>query len=177
LKNIYIQVVKIWKLICNTELKIFTHTQIVKILKTSPYNTNTLQLYLSLKELLDNPTKYPDFENLSYWQTRFDNAIAIAVFFAWIKVNFFIHIWTFFFMSVFNRDIYNSSPFLLYKIAKNALLGLITFCLVLIKILSYKELSFKFYFVTKHYWVNEVNFFIHIWTFFFMSDIKGDTMV
>jgi hypothetical protein len=39
-----------------------------------------------LKELLDNPNKYPDFENLSYWQTRFDNAIAIAVFFAWIKV-------------------------------------------------------------------------------------------
>lgn len=42
-----------------------------------------------LKELLENPNKYPDFENLSYWQTRFDNAIAIAVFFAWIKVNFF----------------------------------------------------------------------------------------
>lgn len=43
-----------------------------------------------LKELLDNPDKYADFENLSYWQTRFDNAIAIAVFFAWIKVMFSI---------------------------------------------------------------------------------------
>lgn len=46
----------------------------------------TIVVDSKLKELLDNPTKYPDFENLSYWQTRFDNAIAIAVFFAWIKI-------------------------------------------------------------------------------------------
>lgn len=40
-----------------------------------------------LKELLDKPDQYADFEFLSYGQTQFDNAIAIAVFFAWIKVN------------------------------------------------------------------------------------------
>lgn len=46
----------------------------------------TIVVDSKLKELLDNPEKYADFENLSYWQTRFDNAIAIAVFFAWIKI-------------------------------------------------------------------------------------------
>lgn len=40
-----------------------------------------------LKTLLDNPDKYADFERLSYWQLRFDNAIAVTVFLAWIKVN------------------------------------------------------------------------------------------
>lgn len=39
-----------------------------------------------LQELLDKPDQYADFEFLSYGQTMFDNAIAIAVFFAWIKV-------------------------------------------------------------------------------------------
>ena len=39
-----------------------------------------------LNELIGQPDQYADFDFLSYWQVRFDNAIAIAVFFAWIKV-------------------------------------------------------------------------------------------
>ncbi|KAK3090686.1 hypothetical protein FSP39_013743 [Pinctada imbricata] len=39
-----------------------------------------------LSELIGNPDEHADFDFLSYWQTRFDNAIAIAVFFAWIKI-------------------------------------------------------------------------------------------
>jgi len=40
-----------------------------------------------LQELLDKPDQYADFVFLSYGQQMFDNAIAIAVFFAWIKVS------------------------------------------------------------------------------------------
>ncbi|XP_041374515.1 polycystic kidney disease 2-like 1 protein [Gigantopelta aegis] len=36
--------------------------------------------------LLEKPDIYADFERLGYWETRFINAIAIAVFLAWIKV-------------------------------------------------------------------------------------------
>ncbi len=39
-----------------------------------------------LASLLENDQVYADFERLSYWETRFSNAIAIAVFLAWIKV-------------------------------------------------------------------------------------------
>lgn len=39
-----------------------------------------------LKSLLEDPEKFADFEALSYWETRFSNAIAIATFLAWIKV-------------------------------------------------------------------------------------------
>ena len=39
-----------------------------------------------LDDLLENPTGYADFDNLSYWQIIFNSAIAIMVFFAWIKV-------------------------------------------------------------------------------------------
>ncbi|XP_033734192.1 polycystic kidney disease 2-like 1 protein isoform X2 [Pecten maximus] len=46
----------------------------------------TVEVDSKLSVLLDNPDKYADFEFLSYWQTRFDNAIAIAVFLAWIKI-------------------------------------------------------------------------------------------
>lgn len=48
----------------------------------------TVEVDSKLSVLLDNPDKYADFEFLSFWQTRFDNAIAIAVFLAWIKVCF-----------------------------------------------------------------------------------------
>ena len=40
-----------------------------------------------LKTLLDNPNQYANFEVLGFWQTRFNDIVAIAVFCAWIKVN------------------------------------------------------------------------------------------
>ena len=40
-----------------------------------------------LDELLKNPEDYADFEYLAYWQSQFNNQIAVAVFFAWIKVS------------------------------------------------------------------------------------------
>lgn len=36
--------------------------------------------------LLLNPNYYVDFDYISYWQTVFNSALAIMVFFAWIKV-------------------------------------------------------------------------------------------
>lgn len=39
-----------------------------------------------LDKLLQNPEEYPDFEFLSYWQVVFNSAIAVMVFFAWVKV-------------------------------------------------------------------------------------------
>lgn len=41
-----------------------------------------------LKDLLSKPDQYADFVFLSYGQVQFDNAIAVAVFLAWIKVGF-----------------------------------------------------------------------------------------
>jgi len=46
----------------------------------------TMEVGNKLDELLKDNTKYADFERLSYWETRFSNAIAIAVFMAWIKI-------------------------------------------------------------------------------------------
>lgn len=39
-----------------------------------------------LADLLNKPDEYPDFEKLGFYQTQFNNAVALAVFFAWIKV-------------------------------------------------------------------------------------------
>jgi len=46
----------------------------------------TVEVGNKLKELVDNNDQFADFENLSYWETRFSNAIAIATFMAWIKI-------------------------------------------------------------------------------------------
>jgi polycystin 2 len=46
----------------------------------------TIEVGAKLDELLKDPSVYADFERLSYWETRFSNAIAIAVFMAWIKI-------------------------------------------------------------------------------------------
>ncbi|XP_059178590.1 polycystin-2-like isoform X3 [Physella acuta] len=46
----------------------------------------TVEVNNKLTELLKDPKIYADFERLSYWETRFSNAIAIAVFMAWIKI-------------------------------------------------------------------------------------------
>lgn len=51
------------------------------------YNVyRTIKVDSLLKDLLDKPDQYADFEFLSYGQYQFDNAIAIAVFLAWIKI-------------------------------------------------------------------------------------------
>ncbi|KAH9505263.1 TRP-like ion channel Pkd2 [Bulinus truncatus] len=46
----------------------------------------TMEVNDKLTALLKNPDVFSDFERLSYWETRFSNAIAIAVFMAWIKI-------------------------------------------------------------------------------------------
>ncbi|ESO05743.1 hypothetical protein HELRODRAFT_171411 [Helobdella robusta] len=46
--------------------------------------------FLEVKKLLDymllNPNVYIDFDYISYWQSVFNSALAIMVFFAWIKI-------------------------------------------------------------------------------------------
>ncbi|XP_055953572.1 polycystin-2-like [Argiope bruennichi] len=39
-----------------------------------------------LQELLSQPDNYPNFEFLGYWQTQFNNLVALTVFLAWIKI-------------------------------------------------------------------------------------------
>ena len=39
-----------------------------------------------LKGLLQNKKQYANFDSLGFWQTQFNNMVAVAVFFAWIKV-------------------------------------------------------------------------------------------
>lgn len=46
----------------------------------------TVEVSLLMESLLSNAYVYPDFYFLAYWQTRYNNMIAINVFFAWIKV-------------------------------------------------------------------------------------------
>ncbi|CAD5121175.1 DgyrCDS9711 [Dimorphilus gyrociliatus] len=46
----------------------------------------TIKVNKMLNDLLKKPEEYPDFEFLSYWQVQFNSAIAITVFFAWVKV-------------------------------------------------------------------------------------------
>ncbi|UYV82599.1 PKD2 [Cordylochernes scorpioides] len=38
-----------------------------------------------LSTLLEDPVTFADFEFLGFWQTQFNNAVALSVFFAWIK--------------------------------------------------------------------------------------------
>jgi len=39
-----------------------------------------------LTTLLNDPTVYPDFEFLGFWQMQYNNMVAVVVFFAWIKI-------------------------------------------------------------------------------------------
>lgn len=39
-----------------------------------------------LTGILEDPQQYANFDSLGFWQTQFNNIVAIAVFFAWIKV-------------------------------------------------------------------------------------------
>ena len=40
-----------------------------------------------LTSILKDPQQYANFDSLGFWQTQFNNIVAIAVFFAWIKVS------------------------------------------------------------------------------------------
>lgn len=46
----------------------------------------TVTVDKKLKELTNKPDQFQDFDFISLWQIRFDNAIAITVFIAWVKV-------------------------------------------------------------------------------------------
>lgn len=46
----------------------------------------TVAVNNKLETLLANPDVFCDFDSLSYWQVVFNSALAIMVFFAWIKV-------------------------------------------------------------------------------------------
>jgi len=46
----------------------------------------TLVVRDTLDKLLSNPESFADFEFLSFWQVQFNSALAITVFFAWVKV-------------------------------------------------------------------------------------------
>ncbi|XP_076365526.1 polycystin-2-like isoform X2 [Tachypleus tridentatus] len=46
----------------------------------------TLMVDSMLEGLLNKPDEFADFEFLGFWQTQFNNAVALAVFFAWIKI-------------------------------------------------------------------------------------------
>ncbi|KAM7305363.1 polycystin-2 [Ixodes scapularis] len=46
----------------------------------------TVMVNQLLSGLLDKPDVFPDFGKLGFYQTQFNNAVALAVFFAWIKV-------------------------------------------------------------------------------------------
>lgn len=46
----------------------------------------TIEVSRLMESLLSNSEAYPDFNFLSFWQTRYNNMISVNVFFAWIKV-------------------------------------------------------------------------------------------
>ncbi|RUS85640.1 hypothetical protein EGW08_006586 [Elysia chlorotica] len=46
----------------------------------------TLTIVGTLEELLKDPLAYANFESLGFWEMRFNNMVAITVFFAWVKV-------------------------------------------------------------------------------------------
>lgn len=56
----------------------------IVILVFDVYRTVTVDK--KLKELTNKPDQFQDFDFISLWQIRFDNAIAITVFIAWVKV-------------------------------------------------------------------------------------------
>ena len=39
-----------------------------------------------LKTVLNNPNEYTNFEVFGFWQTRYNEILAIVLFFSWIKV-------------------------------------------------------------------------------------------
>lgn len=43
-----------------------------------------------LKNLLNDSNQYANFDTLGFYQVQFNNMVAVAVFFAWIKVGLFV---------------------------------------------------------------------------------------
>jgi polycystin 2 len=59
-----------------------------------------------LEGLLDNPKQYANFDNIGFWQTQFNNNVAIAVFFSWIKANIRLFLILFVtYLSIFQKSI------------------------------------------------------------------------
>ncbi|XP_075457674.1 polycystin-2-like protein 2 isoform X3 [Ascaphus truei] len=50
----------------------------------------TSQVSMLLEKMLEDPNIYPNFHFLAFWQTHYNNMIALNVFFAWIKIFKFI---------------------------------------------------------------------------------------
>ncbi|XP_078509410.1 polycystin-2-like protein 2 isoform X3 [Lissotriton helveticus] len=46
----------------------------------------TIEVNLLIETLLKDPTVYPDFHFLAYWQIQYNIMVAVSVFFAWIKI-------------------------------------------------------------------------------------------
>lgn len=46
----------------------------------------TFTISSKLEELLADPNTFADFDFLGYWQTQFNSAVAVCVFFAWFKL-------------------------------------------------------------------------------------------
>ncbi|XP_015205288.1 polycystin-2 isoform X2 [Lepisosteus oculatus] len=46
----------------------------------------TSEVHTLLESLQENPQKYPDFHFLAFWQTQYNNMIAVNVFICWVKV-------------------------------------------------------------------------------------------
>uniref|UniRef100_A0A8C5PTC4 Polycystic kidney disease 2-like 2 protein n=1 Tax=Leptobrachium leishanense TaxID=445787 RepID=A0A8C5PTC4_9ANUR len=60
---------------------------IIASLLTVGFNVyRTVQVSLSLKNLLEDPNTYPNLHFLAYWQIQYNNVIALNVFFSWIKI-------------------------------------------------------------------------------------------
>lgn len=46
----------------------------------------TFEVNTVLKDILDNRDKFANFELLAYWQELFNDLVAVACFFTWVKV-------------------------------------------------------------------------------------------
>lgn len=46
----------------------------------------TLTIGNKLQELLEDPNRFADFQFLGYWQMQYNSAVAVCVFFAWMKL-------------------------------------------------------------------------------------------
>lgn len=53
------------------------------------YRTSNVEVLL---QFLEDQNTFPNFENLAYWQTQFNNIAAVIVFFVWIKVIYKFHV-------------------------------------------------------------------------------------
>ncbi len=60
-----------------------------------------------LEGLLDDPNQYANFDSIGFWQTQFNNNVAIAVFFSWIKASIDIYFISFLTLTLaFHANLY-----------------------------------------------------------------------